>query len=356
MKRLTAMTLVLMTVFSLAGCGEPNEQAASNDTTGQETDTVAAVESEQNTNSDVLDYPDLGISVNLDGNWKEYRDNLHVIPAEGGEVPGLMINFVPDETLAETKTMDNEEEIQGKLWDAGIRLIAISYTRTADLATVEEMVGGPDHVATVNELNVCNDATFYYCTYPEASEGLSDTSKEKYTKIFSEIDAMQSNVTTSEPPKAPTINADSAISFETVDLDNNPVGSSIFSEAKLTFVNLWGTFCPPCIEEMPMLETLSEEFKEQKVAFVGIVGDAMDSNGELDEDNVALARQIMETSGVTYPNFAMNDAVSAAIPTDSYPTSILVDSQGNLVGEPYYGAQTEEDYRTWVLDALAGLE
>ena len=56
-------------------------------------------------------------------------------------------------------------------------------------------------------------------------------------------------------------------------------------------INIWGSFCQPCIEEMPALQTISEDMKAQGVAIVGVLGDAMDSDGNLDEDVVDLGKR-----------------------------------------------------------------
>ena len=64
--------------------------------------------------------------------------------------------------------------------------------------------------------------------------------------------------------------------------------SDIFAEHTLILINIWGSFCGPCMEEMPDLEVLSKEFASKDVAFVGVLGDALDRNGEFDEDTVCL--------------------------------------------------------------------
>ena len=58
--------------------------------------------------------------------------------------------------------------------------------------------------------------------------------------------------------------------FCTYDLNGEEITNSIFAEKELTVVNIWGTFCAPCIEEMPELEELNKKYGEQ-IQFLGIV-------------------------------------------------------------------------------------
>ena len=90
------------------------------------------------------------------------------------------------------------------------------------------------------------------------------------------------------------------MAFETTDLAGNPVKSAeLFSQYELTMVNLWGTFCGPCIQEMPGLEELSREMRERNIAIVGVVTDI---NGPADSAVIAEAEDIIARTGVTYLN------------------------------------------------------
>ena len=77
---------------------------------------------------------------------------------------------------------------------------------------------------------------------------------------------------------AGTETGEPAVVFATTDLDGNPVtAEEIFSENKVTMVNLWGTFCGPCINEMPDLEVLNGRLADKGCAMIGIVCDVIDS-------------------------------------------------------------------------------
>ena len=71
------------------------------------------------------------------------------------------------------------------------------------------------------------------------------------------------------------------VSFSSVDMAGNAVTSDIFAKNKLTMVNIWGTFCPPCIREMPDLAKLNSANKSKGVEVVGIPIDIVDESSRL---------------------------------------------------------------------------
>lgn len=72
-------------------------------------------------------------------------------------------------------------------------------------------------------------------------------------------------------------------SFTAQDLDGNQVDETIFEDAELTMINVWGTFCTPCLEEMPDLAELNREYQEKGVQIIGICSDTINADKELDE-------------------------------------------------------------------------
>lgn len=173
-------------------------------------------------------------------------------------------------------------------------------------------------------------------------------------------DEVIANVPVSEPvyTAAPEAGADAfVIPNGTTDLDENPVSGDIFSRNTLTMVNIWGSFCGPCISEMPLLQSLHTDYAAQGFAIVGLLGDAVDGNGNRDADTIDLGKSILASSGVTYTNIAMSAELLYELekhfPLEYYPTTIFVDSLGNIVGETIIGAVSEDEYRMQIEAALA---
>ena len=118
--------------------------------------------------------------------------------------------------------------------------------------------------------------------------------------------------------------------FQTMDImDGNVIKSEEFYKEKaLTLVNVWGTFCGPCKEEMPDLGKLYEEYKD-KVNFLGVV---VDTNVSMDT-NVEEAQQIIKDSGVNYKNIMPNPTTEdTLVNITAMPTTFFVNSEGKVLG------------------------
>lgn len=352
MKRMLLLLLAALMTLSLAACGSGSG--------AEQPDTP-----EHDPAAHALDFPDLGIRLELTGDWLELEDHLLTAPVYGSEVDpvsGVMFDFATDEALAEAdKLIAAGESDGGKIetarWADCKRIFAVAWTKTGEVPmdTVMNLTGGPDKESNVVELGEYGDCTFYFCTYPfsyEDTDTLSDSSAEKYARLFNDLETAKSNLILSQPEDRPAVEAGTSVTFETTDLDGNKVTSDIFADHALTLINIWGSFCEPCMEEMPDLETISKEFADKDVAIVGVLGDALDRNGEFDEDTVDLAKTVLEAKGVTYLNLAMCPDIQMALPSDTYPTSVLIDRNGTVVGEAIYGSRGADQYRQIIQNAL----
>lgn len=134
--------------------------------------------------------------------------------------------------------------------------------------------------------------------------------------------------------------------FEAEDLEGNAVDESIFGEAEMTMVNVWGTFCNPCIKEMPALAELSDEYQEKGVQIVGICIDTLLPDGSIDNEAVASAKEISERTGADYlhiiPDKELYRTISSQV--SGVPTTFFLDKNGKLLGSPLVGARGKEDW------------
>lgn len=136
----------------------------------------------------------------------------------------------------------------------------------------------------------------------------------------------KTTATAIELEKMPIENFD----FQTMDImDGNVIKSEEFyKEKSLTLVNVWGTFCGPCKEEMPDLAKLYEDYKD-KVNFLGVV---VDTNVSMDT-NVGEAQQIIKDSGVNYKNIMPNPTTEdTLVNITAMPTTFFVNSEGKVLG------------------------
>ena len=130
--------------------------------------------------------------------------------------------------------------------------------------------------------------------------------------------------------------------FTGKDFDGNNVDSSIFSNNAVTLVNFWFNGCSPCVAELPTLSKLNETLKEKGGAVIGINVEALDNNQNIIQE----AKSIMEKQGAVYQNIyfdSNSDAGKYAGSIMAFPTSILVDRNGNIVGEQIVGGLDNQE-------------
>ena len=145
------------------------------------------------------------------------------------------------------------------------------------------------------------------------------------------------------------------VSFSSKDMAGNAVTSDIFAKNKLTMVNIWGTFCPPCIREMPVLAKLNSANKSKGVEVVGIPIDIVDEEGNVVPYTKADGDAIIKQTGADYthvvPTKDMLDGVLRNI--QAVPATIFVDKNGKIVGQMYLGARSQKDWQKIIDDLLS---
>ena len=129
--------------------------------------------------------------------------------------------------------------------------------------------------------------------------------------------------------------------FEGLDLDGNPVTSELFKENSVTVVNFWFSACAPCIAELGELNALNEELKLKGGAVIGINADTIGG----DESMIMEAKSILEKKGAKYQNIyfsADSEAGKLTYSITAFPTTVVVDRNGNIVGEAILGGINNE--------------
>ena len=130
--------------------------------------------------------------------------------------------------------------------------------------------------------------------------------------------------------------------FEGKDLDGNAVKSDeLFSGNAVTVVNFWFTTCNPCVGELAELDALNEELAEKGGSLIGVNTFTLDG----DEAAISEAKDVLAKKGATYQNvYFDSDGEAGKFTTNifAYPTTYVIDRNGNIVGEPIVGAITEK--------------
>ena len=140
------------------------------------------------------------------------------------------------------------------------------------------------------------------------------------------------------------------VTFEGTDLEGNSLSSEVFSQSKLTMVNVWATYCNPCLREMPGLGELAAEYDPAEFQIIGIVCDVWEGEDQ------TLVESLVQETGAAYPHLLANDSISQAIlsSVSGVPTTFFFDGEGTYLG----GVVSSADKSTWeelVNELLEGL-
>ena len=137
------------------------------------------------------------------------------------------------------------------------------------------------------------------------------------------------------------------LTFTAKDLDGNEVDQSVFANAKLTMMNIWATFCGPCINEMPELGELAAEGGTD----YQIIGVCADLNGT--EDMLEDAKEIVSQTKANYLHLQPSeDLYPVLTASSSVPVTFFFDSEGKLVGKGILGAQDKDTWSQVISERL----
>ena len=167
---------------------------------------------------------------------------------------------------------------------------------------------------------------------------------KKIRKIEKQIAEIEKKNTSSDNSSQKDGSKDSSPfrNFSGKDFDGNPVDESLFSGNAVTVVNFWFTGCKPCVAELSKLNELNDAIKSKGGEVIGINTETFDENKTAMKD----AASILKSQGARYRNLSIDSSSAAgkyASEIMAFPTTILVDRNGNIVGDPMLGGIDNKD-------------
>lgn len=121
------------------------------------------------------------------------------------------------------------------------------------------------------------------------------------------------------------------------------VSDQVFADAEITLLNLWATWCGPCIHELPDLQKL-DEMTDGDVQVIGVLLDGYGSDGKRDESAIKAMHQLLEQAGVTYPVLLPDTFLQkAGSLASSIPTTFVIDKTG-VIQEVVIGSRSAENW------------
>ena len=370
------LALVLALTLCLCACGQTQEAPAA----AEETET-AAEETAAAAENTILEYRNTGFTFEVPAGFSDTIGWVRQDPGDigdMGEVPSFGSGILVGYLGYTARTADEVEEMNAKIEEyiethddvdpdflaeveAFYRNMSIFYVLgLTDEWTIkdacEEAFGGQPPFRQTTELGKQGDFTYYLCfidySHPivtEIMEGWPQDMVDELAALSEEVAAhpelfaLREREVSFVPPEIGT-----KVEFETTDLDGNPVSSAdIFAQNKVTLVNIWRTWCGPCIEELPDLDEINRAYAEKGVGVITYCADA-DS-----DDLIAEAKDI--AGEYSFLNLAWSESIDDALPWQGTPTTYFVDSEGKILGYPIMGKAVDDYYAR--LDAyLSGEE
>lgn len=141
-----------------------------------------------------------------------------------------------------------------------------------------------------------------------------------------------------------------SITFEGTDLEGNTVSQDIFFQSKLTMVNVWATYCNPCLSEMPGLGELAAEYDRSEFQIIGIVSDVREGADQ------TLVESLIQETGADYTHLLANDSIGQALlsSVSAVPTTFFFDGEGIYLGG-VVGSAEKSEWEEVIHELLEGL-
>ena len=251
--------------------------------------------------------------------YEKWQDSLERI----GTI-GMFEKSLPEEEIGKITKCDSHTKL-GESKD-GKYSYYLSVNSTADAETIEELKQTTVEITEKKER-------------PENGFVLSEKSDLENTMAFS---TDSQNVATD------------LSNLQTMDIDGKEFSGKDFSDYDLTMVNVFATWCSPCVQEIPDLAEIQKEMKDKGVNIVGVVTDTVDQTGE-NKEALEKAKLIRERSKAEYP-FLMPDKSNfngRLSGIQAFPETFFVDKKGQIVGETYSGSHNKKAWMEIIEKELA---
>ncbi len=360
------LILLLMASLFLFSC---NKQSSNEHVVDQK----EIVTTEADMDKGTVAIPTSGIKYTLNPEvWGKPFENLHVYNEllekrdHAGDIyGGMKSSFANKEQVDEYSKLLMDQSLSEQQKKDALDKVIEKYSKVwaINVITDEKMPKDDEGLKALtgfdnNEKLASVDGYNFVWSYMNKAEGLSEEDQKEYDKFYADLENVKKSIKVAKPLSITgqdgQANSASKFDFDTEDIYGNKfVAKDELAKHEYTIVNVWGTFCGPCKKEMPDLAKVYEEYKD-KIGFIGIVSDvAVAKEGMSDaykqnrDDVIALAKRIVEDKGTTYPNLVptqdMGDKFLAGV--TGYPTTFVLDKEGNIVGSPIIGAQSYEGFK-----------
>lgn len=195
---------------------------------------------------------------------------------------------------------------------------------------------------------------FSGCGASDSKDKTSENQEQTQTENTNQIqDAVndENRDTESEPETEQQVYV---LDFEGTTIDGETMTSECFADSKLTMINVWATFCNPCLSEMPDLGEIANSYDTAEFQMIGIISDVLEDS---DEAAFEEAKELIEQTNADYPHLLLNEELYMNLvgASDSVPTTYFFNQKGELLG-CLVGAQSKETWEEIIHGLLEEME
>ena len=291
---------------------------------------------------------ELGFGMLVPESWDNMLNLNFVMTSDSA----YCISYIPSSIMPDLMNMTQEEMEQydfESLYAKQIYAAKIMYV--AEGTSEDEVKKQNSEYQTIEKLGTLNGNTYYMAYNSSISEkdypGMEKSDIEEYASFASAFETIKDNIVIFpiEEAESGTVSNESLQSFQAVDMQGNPVDASIFAGYDLTVVNIWSTWCGPCVEEMPDLAKLQKDLPEN-VNLITICTDG--------DQSKEAAEAVLKESGAEFVTVCGEENLRNGMLKDiyAYPTTIFVDKDGATVGDPFVGGAKYDAYMNEINERL----
>ena len=311
---------------------------------------------------DTYEYPFLGMKLGISKDLKEQMEkkNISMFTDERWDDNAEAVTYATASWCTLTdEQKDAEVDKMGTGYDDWLKSLSrvgvIGMYDEESQKDLDTITGCTEH----KELGTSSDGKYKYYL---------STNKDADADLLKDVEGIEVTLTEMTPfqmlsafdqPQETSNEGDSTTvgKFKTKGVDGKDYTEKVFSDYDLTLVNVFTTWCSPCVNEIPELEKLYEEMKEKSVGVVGVVLDTVGDDAKQNEDTVKKAGVLQEKTKASYPflvpdSTMMNGRLNGV---SAFPETFFVDKEGNIVGETYSGSHTLDEWKEIVEKELKNI-
>lgn len=299
-----------------------------------------------------------GLQYEAPQEWIPY-EKTNMIPitnttTEGDIYAQIQYNYATDDAMKSLSTLSDDTPTYLLMQPFG-EILIFKQNKLESEAVQNEfaLYNKQEQVATQK------DYVYYMLTdYNGDISALQGEDLEAYQTLSNSMETLKQTITTY--PFDETIVAEAidqirrTISFVTTTLEGETIDSSLFGNADITVVNFWASYCYPNINETTTLQQLKTELeqKHSNVQLIQVVIDTPQPEAE------QIAKQAKQEANADFTSIMTDETLANWVVQnlEGLPTTILVNRQGQMIGEQIQGIQTLENYMTAIENALAEME